>query len=325
MWPISVADNRRTSLLKPPVPLNETARLIGLHSLRILDTSREKRYDRITRIAQRTFGVEICLISLVDTNRQWFKSRQGLDACETDREISFCGHAILDEQTFVIPDASKDERFADNPLVSGEPNIRFYAGCPIHAPAGERIGTLCIIDSKPREFSEDDQSILQDLGCMVDDELRISAEATVDHLTHIANRRGFVTVANHILALCRRSNVSATLLAFDLDNFKQVNDQHGHAAGDAVLQQFSKLLIKCFRSADVVARLGGDEFAVLMTGAEASSDPALARLYSMSNDIGWSAGSAAFDPDRHESVDSLLADADAELYRHKAQRRVSQL
>lgn len=106
-------------MLEPPVPLDETTRLMSLHSLRILDTEPEERFDRITRMAQRLFKVEICLVSLVDSERQWFKSKQGLDACETPRSISFCGHAILHDDLFLITNATEDERFADNPLVTG--------------------------------------------------------------------------------------------------------------------------------------------------------------------------------------------------------------
>lgn len=110
---------------EPPVPLDETVRLMSLHSLRVLDSAPEERFDRVTRMAKRLFDVDICLVSLVDSGRQWFKSKQGLDACETSREVSFCGHAILHEQAFVVEDAHVDERFADNPLVTGDPSVRF--------------------------------------------------------------------------------------------------------------------------------------------------------------------------------------------------------
>ncbi|MDH3435275.1 MAG: sensor domain-containing diguanylate cyclase, partial [Gammaproteobacteria bacterium] len=245
-------------MLKPPLPLDETARLLSLHSLRILDTPAEDRFDRITRMAKRFFDVEICLISLVDAQRQWFKSKQGLDACETDREISFCGHAILSEDVFVVNDASKDVRFADNPLVTAAPSIRFYAGCPIHGADGYRIGTLCLIDSRPRDFSASDNETLRDLTSLVEDELKVASQVTVDDLTQIANRRGFHQIANHMMSLCRRTGTDIELAFFDLDGFKEVNDSYGHAAGDELLRHFAKLLIKCFRTADVIGRLGGD-------------------------------------------------------------------
>ncbi len=316
-------------MLKPPLPLNETQRLLSLHSLRILDTPSEERFDRITRMAQRMFGVEICLISLVDSNRQWFKSKQGLEVCETSREISFCGHAILNEDVFIVGDARKNPRFEDNPLVTGEPFIRFYAGCPIRGPQGHRIGTLCLIDPSPRGLTIDEQATLKDLAALVEDELKVTAQATVDELTEVANRRGFNTVASHMLSLCRRTETGAELIYFDLDGFKAVNDELGHEAGDDILRHFARLLIKCFRAADVVARLGGDEFVVLMTAAKQSADKALSRLEKLAESeecevlrrLAWSAGVVKFDPERHASVDVLLADADACMYQCKAERR----
>ena len=316
-------------MLKPPCPLDETQRLMSLHSLRILDTRSEERFDRITRMAQRMFGVEICLVSLVDANRQWFKSIQGLDACETSREISFCGHAILGTDVFVINDAAGDPRFADNPLVTDEPRIRFYAGCPIRGPHNHMIGTLCIIDRQPRDMPEHDRETLRDLAAMVEDELALTAQVTVDELTNVANRRGFNTVAGHMLSLCRRTNTDAEMVFFDLDGFKEINDTHGHASGDDLLQLFAKLLIKSFRDADVVARLGGDEFVVLMTASQGCSTVALERMQQLADaeeceirsKLAWSVGVIQFDPERHDSVEAILNEADARMYEDKVMRR----
>ena len=155
----------------PDIPPNETERLAALHALKVLDTAAEARFDRITRVAQRHFDVPIALVSLVDEGRQWFKSCQGLDATETSRDISFCGHAILNDAILVVPDATEDLRFVDNPLVTGSPNIRFYAGAPLHAPGCERVGTLCIIDTRPRAFSAEDIAMLRDLADCVEEEL----------------------------------------------------------------------------------------------------------------------------------------------------------
>lgn len=316
-------------MLKPPIPLDETQRLLSLHSMRILDTPSEERFDRITRMAKRVFGVEICLISLVDAERQWFKSRQGLSACETSREISFCGHAILDQDIFLVTDASLDARFADNPLVTDAPNIRFYAGYPIRGPKGHRIGTLCIIDSQPRDLSAADQETLADFAAMVEDELAVASKVTIDDLTLVANRRGFNMVAEHMLALCRRKDIDAELVFFDLDGFKQINDVHGHAAGDDLLRHFAGLLVKSFRSADVIARFGGDEFVVLMTASDACADSAIVRLEEMAMEtscdikakLAWSVGRMKFDADRHASLGDLLADADERMYVDKLERR----
>lgn len=158
-------------MLVPDVPSNEGSRIATLHGLNILDTPAEERFDRLTRLTQRLLDVPIAVISLVDSNRQWFKSCQGLGVSETPRSISFCGHAILDDQLFIIPDATLDPRFSDNPLVIHEPNIRFYAGQPLKASNGSRIGTLCVIDRRPRQLTQGECDALRDLAILVENEL----------------------------------------------------------------------------------------------------------------------------------------------------------
>lgn len=158
-------------MLAPALPPDEDERLAALHSLELLDTPAEERFDRITRIAQRLFDVPIVLVSLVDQCRQWFKSAQGLGASETPRDISFCGHAIHAGKVFVVENALADPRFADNPLVTGPPDIRFYAGAPLATAGGFRIGTLCLIDTRARAFPASDQRDLRDLAAWVEDEL----------------------------------------------------------------------------------------------------------------------------------------------------------
>ncbi|WP_308219618.1 GAF domain-containing protein [Shewanella xiamenensis] len=150
----------------PKIPDDEQVRLNQLRALAILDTSPEERFDRVTRMAKRLFGVPIALVSLVDENRQWFKSCMGLDVLETERTISFCGHAILNNGALVINDATQDKRFSDNPLVINEPHIRFYAGYPLRTLSGQGLGTLCIIDLIPREFSDEDIAMLANLANM---------------------------------------------------------------------------------------------------------------------------------------------------------------
>ncbi|MFV8569733.1 GAF domain-containing protein [Marinobacter sp. SBS5] len=156
----------------PDYPSNEASRLAALRTTQLLDTPPEERFDRITRLAARLFEVPICLVSLVDSDRQWFKSCYGLDAKETGRDISFCGHAILDRNVFIVENALEDERFADNPLVTGPPDIRFYAGAPLADLEGYRLGTLCLIDNSPRSFSEKDQQELRDFADIVEREFR---------------------------------------------------------------------------------------------------------------------------------------------------------
>ena len=150
-----------------PLPDNEADRLRALHALLILDTPPEERFDKIARFAADEFGVPIVLISLLDGERQWFKSRVGLPVCETARDVSFCGHAILDAGPMVVADACADPRFADNPLVTGEPGIRFYAGAPLQLASGVRLGTLCLIDRVPRILDALDLGILGTLRDLV--------------------------------------------------------------------------------------------------------------------------------------------------------------
>jgi GAF domain-containing protein len=150
-----------------PLPDNETERLQALYDLLILDTPPEERFDKIVRFAAAEFEVPIVLISLLDAERQWFKASVGLQVCETARDVSFCGHAILGAAPMVVPDASADARFADNPLVTGEPGIRFYAGAPLALPSGARLGTLCLIDRVPRTLDALDLGILATLRDLV--------------------------------------------------------------------------------------------------------------------------------------------------------------
>lgn len=315
--------------MKPPdIPDGEPQRLDTLRSLSILDTPTEERFDRLTRMANRLFDVPIALVSLVDENRQWFKSCVGLDASETPRSVSFCGHAILGNHIFMIEDATQDPRFADNPLVVGEPHIRFYAGCPLRAVNGHKLGTLCIIDRKPRTLSEEDQELLEDLAAMVEREFSAMELATVDELTNIANRRGFMTVAQSSLRLCQREDIPAALVYFDLDGFKQINDRFGHQEGDLALANFADQMATTFRDSDMIARLGGDEFVVLLTNsALEEAEDVVARFaaaldaYNDQADSGYairfSHGVVAYDPQHHKTVADLLADGDSLMYRIK--------
>lgn len=158
-------------MIEPALAPDESGRISALRGLGILDTPPEERFDRITRLAQKIFNVPIALVSLVDENRQWFKSCQGLDATETSRGISFCGHAILGHEVFVIEDAAKDPRFADNPLVIGGPRIRFYAGAPLRLHNGHAAGTLCIIAPTPCAFGSRERELLAEVAGIVIAEL----------------------------------------------------------------------------------------------------------------------------------------------------------
>ncbi len=156
---------------KPTLPPNEDDRLQALRQLLILDTPPEERFDRIAKFAANEFDMPIVLLSLIDENRQWFKARFGMQTCETDRGVSFCGHAILQDEIMVVPDVALDERFFDNPLVTDDPHIKFYAGAPLKLPSGQTIGTLCLIDRIPRQLDDIDLAILGSLRDLALEEL----------------------------------------------------------------------------------------------------------------------------------------------------------
>lgn len=316
----------------PDFPSSELVRVSLLRSLAILDTDPEERFDRVTRIAQRLFNVPIALISLVDANRQWFKSCIGVDVRETPRDISFCGHAILGDDVLLIPDTTADQRFADNPLVTGMPHIRFYAGYPLSLGNGIHIGTLCVMDTVLRRFSEQDLQLLRDLGEMTSQELRAVAAATSDDLTGLLNRRGFLSAAGQALDLCRRAASPVAMLYCDLDRFKQINDTYGHVEGDHVLRVFAGILRSTFRSSDIVARLGGDEFVVMLTNADpATVNAAISRMetelaaYALRTQRGYaldcSVGVITFEGTALPDLEAMLSAADEKMYTVKSNHR----
>ena len=153
-------------MLAPPLPSDEQHRLQVLLDLNLLDTAPEERFDRITRMAARLFGVPIAFIGLIDAKREWFKSRVGVPDTEAARDVTFCAHAILQDAALVVEDALHDDRFADNPFVAAG-HVRFYAGAPLAAPDGSKVGTLCLVDSAPRQFGDEERTLLRDLAAMV--------------------------------------------------------------------------------------------------------------------------------------------------------------
>lgn len=286
--------------MKAGLPENEQVRLEALKRYNVLDTQAELAYDDIARLAATIAQTPIALISLIDENRQWFKSRMGLDAHQTSREIAFCAHAIRNpENTFIVPDAQEDARFADNPLVTGDPHIRFYAGAPLITPDNHALGTLCVIDRMPRELSQEQRESLEALSRLVVTqlelrrhaaELRAAAEtqavalaqlqasqkqleeanarleerSLTDKLTGIANRAGFDQRLHEEIERCKRYGSKLSLLMLDLDRFKNYNDAYGHLAGDEALVAAAKAMQRICRPVDMVARFGGEEFAVIL-------------------------------------------------------------
>lgn len=317
----------------PAIPTDELARLAELRSLNLLDTQSEERFDHVTRLAQRLFNVPIALITLVDRDRQWFKSNQGLSVNETARDVSFCGHALHSSDVMTVTDATADDRFADNPLVLGDPGIRFYAGCPITGPGGHVLGTLCIIDREARAMTTEDTECLRDLAGIVEKEIAARHLATVDELTGLSNRRGFETLAAKTLQNSVRRQTPATLMFLDLDHLKTINDEFGHAAGDRALQEFAAMLTIEYRESDIIARLGGDEFVVLLNdtheglAAIERINVALGQCSATTTrtyHLGASVGFALFNPDGSNSLEALVQRADVSMYAAKHQRQQRQ-
>lgn len=312
-------------MLAPPTPSDETRRLEALRGLKLLDSPPEERFDRVTRLAKQIFSTPIALVSLIDADRQWFKSTQGLDIAETPRNVSFCGHAIVDDKIMVVNDATEDRRFCDNPLVCGDPNIRFYAGYPLSAPDGSRVGTLCVIDRVPREITAEQTLLLRELGRMIEEELIDADLATVDPITSLSNRNGFVTIADHLLSMCIRSGQPATMLTVQFRNLTTIDDAMGRDAGDAAAVSLAHQLLSMFRNSDLVARIASDFFCVLLAGSNLDGVDRVRRrineeigdrnrdadrTYEFELDI----DAILFKPDRHGNAKGLLKEAERRLY-----------
>jgi len=246
----------------------EKLRLRDLHDYAILDTPPEESFDRITRLAKMTLQTPMAVVSLVADDRQWFKSRIGVNACETARDISFCTHTIQLNEPMIVRDAYADPRFARSPLVLGEPFIRFYIGSPLNTPAGYNIGALCAMDTVPRDPSAEQVKLLQDLGRLVVDEMELRKLACLDPLTGVLTKRGLEKAINRLIA--RLDNTVACVVMMDVDHFKRVNDTHGHGCGDRVLQSVVEACRDCARPEDIVARVGGEEFAIILPGVALS-------------------------------------------------------
>lgn len=254
----------------------EDARIAALQDYRILDTAPEQPFDRLTRLARLALQVPIVLISLVDRERQWFKSKQGLDVTQTPRSISFCTYAIQQTEPFIVTDARLHPMFHDNPLVTGEPFIRFYAGIPLIMKSGFVLGTLCVIDTRARVLSTEEVDVLQDIAVMVINEIELRQIARTDSLTGTLTRRGFDMEIDREYARAQRSQHGISLLALDVDHFKSVNDRYGHVAGDAVLQAIVAAIKSELRITDLIGRMGGEEFVIALPDTDLAGAAILA-------------------------------------------------
>lgn len=323
-----------------PLPVDELARLAELRKYEVLDTPPEKAFDDAVKLAASICGTPIAIVSLVDETRQWFKARLGLAEQETSRELSFCAHAILHpREMLVVPDATQDARFADNSLVTGLKKIRFYAGVPLVTSSGHALGTLCVIDTTPREMPAAHGEALATLARTVVTELelrRVSSELSrandqlrnlsfIDPLTGLANRRALDVRLAGEMERAIRHDAPLALLMLDIDYFKQYNDGCGHVLGDDALSRFAELLSAEVRQTDMVARYGGEEFAVLLPETTEEGARVLAERYRAHveaarfpcRQVTTSIGLAAWQS-RFERPEDFINAADQALYAAKA-------
>lgn len=337
----------------PPFP-QEAQRLDSLKKIRMLDTPIEERFERITRMVCRLMDVPIALFNLLDETRQFYKSVQGINATNAALDGAFCPHVFHEEDMLLVPDAYKDERFFDNPFVTGQYlNIGFYAGCAVRTPDGMPVGTLCAIDTKPRQMSDEQLQALRDLAGMVESELKLAyirhenealeseleqanRLAMIDPLTRLWNRAGMEEMVNKEWAEARRQKKPITIAMCDIDHFKKINDTYGHPVGDEVIRNAARRLLEALRDEDCVCRVGGEEFLIILTDAAPDSvyetldrmrasvaghpltDPALSWPVTMSF------GAASVVPDLDTPPGALIKLADLALYKakHNGRNRV---
>lgn len=250
----------------PPKAINEAQRQAGVDELLRLNPELESAFDRVTHLVATQLRVPISAFTIVDRERQYFACIQGLGVQETPRDISFCGHAILQDDIFIVPNANQHKDFHDNPLVTGEPNISFYAGAPVHTPNHQIIGTLCAIDRRPRKLTRRMRRTLLDLRDIMESLIKLLSLSLLDHLTGLYNRRHFdESIGGEWHKACRL-RLPIALLSIDIDYFKSYNDLYGHQAGDSCLRTIAETVAtECRRSGDIPFRTGGEEFAVLLT------------------------------------------------------------
>lgn len=318
------------SALASPVAAaqSDAARLAAVDRYDILDTRPEQAFDRISRLIRLTLEVDIGLVSLMDAHRQWYKSIVGLDGAEAPLDLTFCRHMLADGLPLMVPDATLDSRFRDNPFVVGDPNVRAYAGVPLRTADGFTIGSICAIGSTAKDFTQREQTILLELAGLAMDELELRQTAAQDSLTQAGTRRAFKEEAQRFVALAKRHLGALSCISFDLDHFKTINDTYGHAAGDQVLVSVAHTTAAHVRQTDLFGRLGGEEFAILLPHTDQARAVEVAEKLRLlfrglsfpgshpPLSISASFGVATLDP-AHDDVDALLQKADEALYAAK--------
>lgn len=249
---------------------DEAGRLAALKRYKILDTPPEVEFEDIIALVKTVLNAPAVAVSLIDTDRQWFKAIAGLEVSETPRSIAFCDHTIRDNKAMQVNDATRDPRFAENPMVTGEPGVRCYLGVPLQSPDGYNVGSLCIIGTEPREFTQEDIAVLHSFGNLIMSQMELRLISQRDGLTGTLTRSAFDKKLR--TAFENTEKKPMTLLLLDIDFFKSINDAFGHQAGDAALKAVAESLHDNLRATDFIGRYGGEEFAILLrdiVGADA--------------------------------------------------------
>jgi diguanylate cyclase (GGDEF)-like protein len=267
---------------------DEASRAQMLESYGILDSAAEKPYDDIARLAALICGTQTALIAFFDHDRLWIKARYGNAACSGKSKnfpnnAPFCEAALQEpDQVTLVPDMTRDPRFADHPLTAGPAKMRFYAAAPLTDPAGMVLGMLCVLDRRSRTLTTNQTNALETLGRQVMELLemrrrliglseanaRLGQQSLTDALTAIPNRRAYDQKLTEEYARAKRSNAPLSLLLIDIDLFKQYNDTFGHLAGDSALQSVARVLLSSLRSYDFLARYGGEEFVIILPATD---------------------------------------------------------
>ena len=338
------------SPLTKTIASTATLRIANIHSLDLFYTPIEERFERITRIARRAMHAPVAAISLLNEEKQWFKSAAGWGISELPRTQSICRLTLEANQIVTIGDTLEDPRVAKSSIVVSAPRFRSYAGHPLVDDHGAAVGAFAIFDLKPREFSPADRQTLTDLAALAQRELLSDhlasahaaltsklgvarREALMDPLTHLWNRRGASVLLKGAFASADQRGKPLALALLDLDNFKRINDTHGHQAGDEVLRRAASRLLSTVRGDDAICRLGGDEFLVLMADTDAAIASRVAeRIRRAITDtpiptrdgampISVSVGCTVRQPRDTATVDELLERADQALLQSKTAGR----
>ncbi|HEY6721739.1 MAG TPA: sensor domain-containing diguanylate cyclase [Burkholderiales bacterium] len=310
----------------------ESARLAALRTYCVLDTGREARFDDLTGLAASICETPMSLVSLVDTNRLFFKSAHGIDIREVPYTDFFCSHAIRQRDMFIVPDANEDTRFARHPLVVDSPRVRFYAGAPLVTPQDQALGTLCVVDFVPRTLQTNQIETLRVLARQVMWQLELNLQAMRDPLTGLYNRRQLEESLHREILRARRIGSTVGVMSIDVDHFKRVNDTLGHEAGDSALRAVAEVLASCVREEDIACRAGGEEFVIILPGTGKTALHARAEAVRKTIEqaqisagegtlkLTVSIGLASF-PSHGDSGREVLRSADVALYKAKAEGR----